>query len=200
MVESAAMLVIDDDQQRPRPHRRVPHRVVDGRDQLFAIEQIVRRVLVVRHLVREVRREIARLDKTVVRQPADPAMPLEFGLELAEMRRNFRPEIEQRRGLRDIVEVDFPTVAVSSQAPENRRHHARPLIRETAQRVVDIAAGGAAMREITVRPGLARGRGVPAVRDAEFTGQPADDGHLRGQEIVHDPAGSSGAQGQGWRT
>src|SRR4051794_19503557 len=86
------------------------------------------------------------------------------------------------------MEIDFPAIIVFSEAPEDRRHHARPLVWKPAQRIVDVAAGGAAMREIAVRPSLARGRGVPAIRGAEFARQPADDGYLVGQEVMHDPA------------
>src|SRR4051794_26118525 len=115
-------------------------------------------------------------------------MPLEFRLEPAEMSRDLGPQIEQADGLRDIVKIDFPAVIVFSETPEDRRHHAWPLVGKPAQRIVDVAAGGSAMREIAVRPSLAWGRGGPAGRDAELQRQPADDRDLGGQEIMHYPA------------
>jgi hypothetical protein len=183
MVEAAAMLVAGDDEQRLGPAGAGPQRVVDLRDQLLGIGDVVRRVRVVGQQGLCQVGEIARLDEAVAGQ----GVLRRIGQELAErleMGERIFPQARQRGRLRDVVMVDAP-VDVGILQVVDPVEHGGHVERRVDRLVVDVAAGGAAMREEAVRPGLARRRGEPPVRHREGLRQPAQHRHLLGCEIMH---------------
>src|SRR5580693_3247513 len=87
VIKTASVLVINHDQQGTPPGRRTADSVVHRGDQLLAVKDVVWRVLVVGCLVGPEACEIARHDKTVIRQSAVARIFGEIILEQAEMRR-----------------------------------------------------------------------------------------------------------------
>ena len=113
-------------------------------------------------------------------------MALEFLVVKAEMGWNFRPKLDQRRGLRQVVEIDLPAVAATIETAEDGGEESRAPVGKMRALVVDVAGRRSGMGEIAVRPGFAWGGGIPPVGNPESLAQKADDRRVRRGELMHD--------------
>lgn len=152
------------------------------RDQLLAVADVMRRMLVVRQQAQFAAREIAGLNEAVVRQIAPAPVVLKRLIEMPEMRRGIEQQITERQRLWHVVAVDAPAAPFLAQPLEEGRTTKRNLVNI----IIGVTAGGSGMREKAIGPGLARRRSIPLVADTEGTRQSAYNRHLPRREIMHD--------------
>ena len=151
MIVEAAVLVVEHDQQRPGPQRRVgPQRVVDAGNEHLPAQDVTRRMLIV--LVREVvRLNEGELRKVVGR----PSRVREERLEAAVLRGVARSQLmREHQRLRHVTVVDVPGDLLRVQ-PVVERVLVVVVQIEVERRVghLHTAERGAAVHEQPVGPG-----------------------------------------------
>ena len=191
MIVETAVLVVRDDEERARPQRIVrAQRVVHARDQLVAAAHIVRWMLVGR-----IAAEIVGLDPRERREIFLGAggEREEIAFEIVAPTR-MQPHAAQDRRHRQALAEDACLDALVGEAVEDRRLTVRPRGDGRMARIRHVPRAGrrAGQREQAIRPGRSRQRGKPAIADDELAretvqrGQGVTRGRVADREVRHD--------------